>query len=151
MAKPLVTYIKFRAPFPRVKGESDDAPGADLVRVISERLADLGIIVSAVTHTGGWKWKIHARIGRVKVSTLVGIVDEFIPGPVNQWNAMHYSNLRLPWKLLPYSIYRNRHIEDHEHYCKPFCEIVDSIAGLGDVIWYNTTSMGIRNAEATSD
>lgn len=149
--KPLVTFVKFLAPFPRVRGGSDDAAGGDLVHQLAERLADSEIIVHAVKHTGNWKWRILARIGRLNVSTTVGIVDDFISGPVNQWIAMHYSNLRFPWKLLPYSISRNVHIEDHERYCKPFSEIVEATEGLGSVIWYNTTSMGIRSANEKTD
>lgn len=120
MSKPLVTYIKFLAPFPRVKGDSNEAPGGDLVHQLSEQLSSSRIIVNTIKRTGDWKWEISARIGELNVSTLVGVVDDFIPGPVNQWNAMHYSTLRLPWKLLPRAIFWNRHVEDHEHHCKSF-------------------------------
>lgn len=150
MPKPLVTFVKFLAPFPRVKGESDDFLGGKLVRELAGRLGETGVIIGAVKQTGKWNWRIEARTGHLKVSTLIGVVDEFIPGPVNQWQAMHYSNLRLPWSLLPYSTLRSRHIEEHEQYCEPFCKIVDSTEGLGNVIWYNTTSMGIRGEVATN-
>ena len=151
MTKPLVTFVKFLAPFPRVRGRSDDAVGRDLVHQLAERLAYSEIKVHAVKHTGNWNWRILARNGKLNISTTVGIVDDFIPGPVNQWLAMHYSNLRFPWKLLPNSISRKMHIEGHERYCKPFCEIVEATEGLGSVTWYNTTSMGIRIPNENTD
>jgi hypothetical protein len=150
MPKPLVTFIKFLAPFPRSRGDSNDAAGGDLVNQISVRLADSGIVVNAVKRTGDWKWEICARIGYLDVSTLIGIVEDFIPGPVNQWIATHNSKVRLPWKLVPHSVSHNQHVADHEHYCKSFYEIAGSIDGLGNVIWYNTTSMGIRDVESNS-
>jgi hypothetical protein len=150
MPKPLVTFIKFRAPFPRTRGDANDTPGGDLVNSISEQLAESGIVVNAVKRTGDWKWEISSRIGYLDISTLIGVVDDFIPGPVNQWIATHNSNVRLPWKFVPYSVSQNRHVEDHERYCKSFYEIAGSIDGLGNVIWYNTTSMGIRDVESNS-
>ncbi len=151
MTNPLVTYVKFLAPFPHARGQSDDTAGADIVRRFSEQLSGSEIIVYSVERTGVWNWKIRAGVGRLYISTVIGVVDDVIPGPINQWDAMHRSNLRLPWKLLPYSMFRNRHIEHHEHYCKTFCEIVESTEGIGNVVWYNTISMGIRSADMTSD
>ena len=151
MPKPLVTFIEFLAPFPRLRNESDDTAGYDLVRRISRQLTGAGISVYPIEHRRVWNWKIRARTGLLNVSTLVGVVDAFIPGPVNKWNAMHHSHLRLPWKFVQNSVLRNRHIEDHERYCKSFCEIIDSIGELGNVIWYNTTSMGIRDAGVAGD
>ena len=151
MPKPLVTFIEFLAPFPRLRNESDDTVGYNLVRRISHQLAGAGITVSSSEHTRDWNWKIRARTGFLEVSTLVGVVEAFIPGPVNKWIAMHHSHLRWPWKLVQNSFLRNRHIEDHERYCKSVCEIIDSIGELGNVTWYNTTSMGIRKAEAAGD
>lgn len=145
----LRSFVGFVAEFP-AEHDDIDPPGKELAAFVAARLRNAGFDVTEPTDREGWAWDFDITHDRLKIISIVGLVDDMNSDPPRQWLITNDCQLGFFSRVFGGQALAHKRDRFLRELCDALHEIISTDTRFSHIAWYNKETFD-KESDVSSD